>query len=829
MQLQDKSEAKHLDIAVQGMDCANCSAKIERNLNKLEGVEAAVNLATERASIYFDPSKIATKDVLASISKSGYTPVTDTLTLAIEGMTCANCVRRIENKLGKLEGVLEASVNLATEQARVTYVPSSVNLKTIKETVEKAGYGAEELELHSKNVENAKKEHEDDLRRAAITASLLAAPLFVFEMIPMLIPGGMMWRDSLIPHPVMVGIGFVLATLVMFWPGWRFQKLGWQALLNASPDMNSLVMLGSSAAYLYSVVATFLPWLLPEGTRSVYYEAAAMIVALILLGRWLEARSKGRAGDAIKKLLSLQAKTARVKRGEAFTEVAINEVAIGDLIQVRPGEKIPLDGVLNSGQSYIDASMITGEPVPVLKQEGDSVVGGTVNTTGSFTFKVTKIGAETTLAQIIKMVEDAQGSKAPIQAIADRVVAIFVPVILGISLLTFILWLILGPSPALNYALVNAVAVLLIACPCAMGLATPISIMVGSAKAAEIGTLFRTGEALQSLKNSSLIAFDKTGTLTKGRPELTDISILKGQDENDVLALVASAESASEHPIARAIVEAAQKRGLELSDPESFEAVPGFGLAATVKGKRLEVGADRYMTRLGHTVPQHELSDEGKTPLFAAIDGELVAIFGVADSLKEGSRETIQTLHEQGLKVAMITGDNRRTAEAIAKDLGIDTVLAEVLPGGKVDAIKNLQKEHKVAFVGDGINDAPALAQADVGLAIGTGTDIAIEAADVILMSGDLRGVPNALALSRATLNNIKQNLFWAFVYNTVLIPVAAGILYPGFGILLSPILAAAAMGLSDLFVIGNAMRLRSFRAPMAEAPKARIGPSLAN
>lgn len=822
---------KHLDIGVEGMDCANCSSRIERNLNKLEGVKANVNLATERASVAFDASKVDSSQVLESITKSGYKPVTEEVTFEVGGMTCANCVSRIEKKVRGLEGVLETNVNLATEKARIKFVPASVSLNEVKTTIEAAGYEVRGSDETTEAVDT-RKIHEARLRRDALIASVLAAPLLLLEMIPMLIPGGMTARDALIGHGTMVWLGFILATFVMFGPGLRFIRTGWPALFSGSPDMNSLVTLGSSAAYGYSLVATFLPQVLPAGTRNVYYEAAASIVAIILIGRWLELRAKGRSGDAIKKLLSLQAKTARVERGGDLVEIPVDDVRLGDLVQVRPGEKIPVDGVLVSGRSFVDESMITGEAIPVEKDEGGEVVGGTLNTTGSFTFSATKVGADTTLANIIKMVEDAQGSKAPIQALADRVVAVFVPVILGIAALTFVVWFVWGPDPALTFALVNAVAVLLIACPCAMGIATPISIMVGSGKAAELGTLFRTGEALQTLQNAEVIAFDKTGTLTKGKPELTDLVLQDDLSEAEVLRLVASAEAQSEHPIAGAIVAAAKDRGITLSSPTKFDALPGFGVQAEVEGYRVEVGADRYMEQLGLALPDlaRELADVGKTPLYAAVDGKLAAVIAVADTLKEGSAEAVQTLHDLGLKVAMITGDNERTALAIARQLGIDEVLAEVLPDGKVEAVKNLQRLGSVAFVGDGINDAPALAQADVGVAIGTGTDIAIEAADVILMSGDLRGVPNALALSRATLTNIRQNLFWAFAYNTALVPVAAGILYPWFGILLSPILAAAAMGLSDLFVIGNAMRLKGFKPPMPHEAqeKGRLEPALA-
>ena len=805
---------KTVDVGVQGMTCANCSSRVERNLNKLEGVSANVNLATERATVAYDAEKVDRAALLESIVQSGYTPVTEEVTFHIGGMTCANCSSRIERKLDKLDGVLSANVNLATEKATVRFLPAELRLSGIKEAVEATGYTV--LETHAQDKVDLKKKTEDDLKRRALLASALAAPLLLLEMLPMLFPGGMMLRDALIPYSVMLGLGFVLATLVQFGPGLRFYKSGFPSLVSGHPDMNSLVMLGSSAAYFYSLVATFIPQVLPEGTRHVYYEASATIIAIILLGKWLEARSKGRTGDAIQKLLSLQAKTARVQRGSDWTDTPADDVRQGDILQVRPGEKIPVDGTLLSGQSYVDESMITGEPIPVEKTAGDEVVGGTINGTGSFTFSATKVGANTTLAQIIKMVEDAQGSKAPIQALADRVVAVFVPVILMIAALTFLVWLLVGPSPALNFALVNAVAVLLIACPCAMGLATPISIMVGSGKAAEMGTLFRQGEALQSLQSVAVVALDKTGTLTKGKPELTDLVTQSDFDETEVLRLVASAEQTSEHPVAQAIVKAAQNRGVKLTAPTDFEAVPGYGVSALVDGKRVQVGADRYMRQLGLELPSNSadrLADEGKTPLYAAIDGQLVATLAVADTLKEGSAEAVKSLHNLGLKVAMVTGDNARTARAVANLVGIDEVLAEVLPNGKVDAVKELQAAgRKVAFVGDGINDAPALAQADVGIAIGTGTDVAIEAADVILMSGDLRGVPNAFGISRATLNNIKQNLFWAFVYNIVLIPVAAGVLYPFFGILLSPILAAAAMGLSDVFVVGNALRLKRFK-----------------
>jgi P-type Cu+ transporter len=611
-----------------------------------------------------------------------------------------------------------------------------------------------------------------------------------------------------------------LATPVQFGPGLRFYKNGWKALRSGSPDMNSLVMIGTSAAYFYSLAVTLVPIIFPLEAQHVYFEASAVVITLILLGKYFEAVAKGHTSEAMKKLLGLQAKTARVLRGKEELEIPVDEVLPNDVIAVRPGEKIPVDGLVLSGNSYVDESTITGESIPVSKTEGAKVVGSTLNGNGIFTFKATAVGADTVLAQIIKLVETAQGSKPAIQGLADKVVAVFTPIVLVIAALTALAWIFFGGENAITFALVNTVAVLIIACPCAMGLATPTSIMVGTGKAAEMGVLFRKGDALQTLQEAKVIALDKTGTLTKGKPELTDFKVQAGFDDAELLALIASVEKQSEHPVAQAIVKAAEKRGTPLAEVSDFEAVPGFGVSAKVNGKLVQVGADRYMTKLGLDVSTFSeaarLGDEGKTPLYAAVGGKLAAIIAVADPIKEGTPEAIAALHNQGFKVAMITGDNQRTAQAIAKQLGIDEVLAEVLPEGKSNAVKQLQsKGHKVAFVGDGVNDAPALAQADVGLAIGTGTDIAIETADVILMSGDLRGVPNAIALSRATLRNIKLNLFWAFAYNIILIPVAAGVLYPVNGWLLSPVLAGAAMGLSSVFVLTNALRLRGFRAPL--------------
>jgi Cu+-exporting ATPase len=817
--------SKRIDVGVEGMTCAACVGRVERTIQKVDGVrEVGVNLATERATVRFDPQRASPADVVAAIEQSGYTPVTATASFDVQGMTCAACVGRVERALQRTDGVLDANVNLATERATVRYLPATVDPARLKSAIRQAGYEVLEEAAGAERVDTERAAREVEtrtLRGEVILAAALTLPIFLLDMVPMLIPPlGARFHD-LVPMETLYLLFFVLATAVQFGPGLRFYQKSWPALLAGSPDMNSLVMLGTSAAYGYSVVATFFPQLLPAGTVHVYFEASAVIITLVLVGRYLEALAKGRTSEAIRKLVGLQPKTARVIRGDEELELPVEEVIPGDAVFVRPGERVPVDGRVLSGSSFVDEAMITGEPIPVHKGEGDEVIGGTINKTGSFIFEATKVGAETLLAQIIKMVEDAQGSKVPIQALVDRVVNTFVPVVLAVAALTFGIWMLFGPQPALTFALVNAVAVLIIACPCAMGLATPTSIMVGTGKAAEMGVLFRNGAALQTLQEAKVVALDKTGTLTKGRPELTDFKVQNGFDPQKVLALVAAVEQHSEHPIAEAIVAGAKAQGVTPLAAEGFSATPGFGVEAAVEGRLVQVGADRYLQQLGLDVRAFadeagRLADEGKTPLYAAIDGRLAAIIAVADPVKLSTPAAIRALHELGLRVAMITGDNRRTAAAIASQLGIDEVLAEVLPDGKVDAVKALQGERrKVAFVGDGINDAPALAQADVGVAIGTGTDIAIEAADVVLMSGDLGGLVNALGISRATMRNIKQNLFWAFFYNTSLIPVAAGVLYPFFGLLLNPMLAAGAMALSSVFVLTNALRLRGFAPPM--------------
>lgn len=821
------SSATRLSLPVEGMTCASCVGRVEKALKAVPGIStASVNLATERADITLTDSGDALSAVRA-IESAGYSIRHEITELAIEDMTCASCVGRVEKALAQTPGVIEAGVNLATERARIIHFAGVVSVADLEAAVVKAGYTSRRLSAESANTEDQDNERREgearSLRRALYTAAIFTLPVFILEMGSHVIPGMHDLVMRTLGQQMNWYIQFVLATIVLFGPGMRFFRKGIPALLRGAPDMNSLVSVGTIAAYGYSVVATFIPGVLPKGTANVYFEAAVVIVTLILLGRTLEARAKGRTSQAIKRLVGLQAKTARVDRNGKIVEIPLDQVATDDVILVRPGEKIPVDGEVVDGSSYVDESMITGEPVPVSKGIGAEVVGGTINKTGAFSFRVTKIGANTVLAQIIRLVEQAQGSKLPIQALVDKVTMWFVPAVMTGAGLTFIIWLFLGPDPALTFALINAVAVLIIACPCAMGLATPTSIMVGTGRAAELGVLFRKGEALQALRDVSVVALDKTGTLTKGRPELTDLVPAEGFEYKEVLALVAAIETRSEHPIAEAIVAAAKQQDITLASVESFEAVPGFGVSAQVAGRTVAVGADRYMTQLGLDVNSlqptaRRLGEQGKSPLYAAIDGRLAAIIAVADPIKETTPEAIRALHALGLKVAMITGDNKATAAAIARQLGIDEVAAEVLPDGKVAALKKFRANGaRVAFVGDGINDAPALAESDVGLAIGTGTDVAIEAADVVLMSGDLRGVADAIALSQATIRNIKQNLFWAFAYNALLIPVAAGLLYPLNGMLLSPMFAAAAMALSSVFVLGNALRLKRFQPPIKQ------------
>jgi len=752
--------------------------------------------------------------------------MTEQLTFRVQGMTCASCVARVERALNKAPGVETSIVNLSTEKASVTFDPARIDPAALFHAVEDVGYTPQEIEGDGvDDREGAEREAEiASLRASLLFAAALTVPLVLIAMLRM-VPAVEPAMLSLLAERGWMAVEWVLATPVLFVAGGRFFRQAWAELRHVNPGMSTLVALGASAAYFYSVAVLLAPGIFPEGTAGSYFEAAGVIVTLILLGRFLEAIAKGRTSEAIKKLMQLQAKTARVLRGGEEVEIPIDAVVVGDEITVRPGERLAVDGVVVEGHSYVDESMITGEPVPVEKGAGGELVGGTINKTGAFTMRATRVGADTVLSRIIRMVEEAQGAKPPIQKLADRIASVFVPIVIAVAAITFGVWLAFGPAPAVSFAFVTAVSVLLIACPCAMGLATPTAIMVGTGRGAQMGVLIRKGTALELLARVDTVVLDKTGTLTVGRPELTDwVGVEEGDAADfppDPLRLVAAAESRSEHPIAEAIVRAARTRGLDIPAVEDFRAEPGFGIEATVEGHTVQVGADRYMRRLGielRTAVERaaELAGAAKTPLYAAIDGRLAGVIAVADPLKDGSREAVAALHALGLEVAMLTGDNTRTAEAIARQAGIDHVVAEVLPDQKAEEVRRLQAEGKrVAFAGDGINDAPALAQADVGIAIGTGTDIAIEAGDVILMSGDLRGIVNATALAKRTLKTIWINFFWAYAYNVALIPIAAGALYPLLGLLLNPMLAAAAMSVSSLFVVTNSLRLKSFRPPL--------------
>jgi Cu+-exporting ATPase len=737
--------------------------------------------------------------------------------ISVQGMTCAACVARVERALQKVPGVVLAQVNLATERATVHYQPVQVRPSELKAAIRRAGY--EVLEAvpgqDTRQLEEQARLHETHkLRRVVGWAVGLAFPLVLISMLPMAWPALHHQMLELWPAQNWNLLMWALATPVMFGPGWRFIRLGYKALASRSPDMNALVLLGTGSAYIYSTVVTLWPDGLPETARHVYFEAAAVVIALVLLGKYLEAVARGRTSQALQKLLALQPPVARVVRGEYEHEIPVDEVEVGDLLRVRPGEKVPVDGTVEQGQSYLDESLITGEAMPVLRQPGARVVAGTLNTTGTFVMRTEAVGAGTLLAQIVRLVEEAQGSKPPIQGLADRVVAVFTPVVLVIALLTALVWLIWGGADGLNQALIHTVAVLIVACPCAMGLAIPTSLMVGTGKGAELGVLFRSGGALEQLARARSVALDKTGTLTLGRPQLTQQQWLAPYTEQQLSAWIAAAEQGSEHPLGRTLAALAPA---PLPAAESFENLPGQGVLARVEGHELAIGSDRLMQDLGvDAVPLIELANQwasqGATPVWVAVDRQLAGLLAVADPIKETTPQALQALRQLGLEPVMITGDNHLTAQAVGRTLGIGRVLSEVRPADKAQAVQNLQRQGAVVFVGDGVNDAPALAQADVGVALRSGTDIAVEAADVVLVSSDLRAVPNAVALARATLNNIRLNLFWAFAYNILLIPVAAGAFYPVLGWQLNPVLAGAAMGLSSVFVLSNALRLRGFR-----------------
>lgn len=816
-----KPDEAEVMLSVAGMSCASCVGRVERAIRAVPGVrDASVNLTTEKAQITLT-SPEATEAVVTAIEKAGYGVEPAEAEIAIEGMSCASCVGRVEKALAALPGVQQVAVNLATERATIRSA-WPIPFADLRQAVTKAGYEARDPNTAATSAAASDRRalEEAALRRDAILAACLTLPVFLVEMGGHALPALHHWLYGLVGQDSVRIAEFLLTALVLAGPGRRFFRVGIPALLRGAPEMNALVALGAGAAFLFSTIATFLPALLPQGADQVYFEAAAVITTLILIGRLMEARAKGRASAAIQHLLGLQPRTARRRDAQGqVQEVAIAELLPGDSVEIRPGERIPVDGKVIEGASRVDEAMLTGEPIPVAKGPGDAVVGGTVNQTGHLVVTVSAIGADSVLAGIVAMVERAQGGKLPIQALVDQVTLRFVPVVIGVAILTVILWLLFGPEPKLAHALVAGVAVLIVACPCAMGLATPTSILVGSGRAAELGILFRKGEALQRLAGVRAVALDKTGTLTLGRPSLTDILPCKDVAAEHALAIAAALEAKSEHPLAGAILDAADRRDIPRPELTDFEAIPGQGIIGRIDGKPALAGHVRFLAAQGIATEEAEqvlpeLADQGKTPILIAHDGKLLAVLAVADPIKDGAGEAIATLRAAGIAVAMVTGDTRRTAQAVATQLGITEVLAEVTPGDKQQAVADLRARFgSLAFVGDGINDAPALAGADVGIAIGTGTDIAIEAADLVLMGGDPRLVSRAIALSRAVMANIRQNLFWAFAYNAALIPVAAGLFYPVSGLLLSPMLAAGAMALSSIFVLSNALRLKRFQA----------------
>jgi Cu+-exporting ATPase len=814
-------DLERIDLPISGMSCASCAARIEKGLGSVEGVShATVNFAAEKATIFFHPGQTDVPHLIDKVKDLGYGAKVEKVVLPIQGMTCASCVKKVEKALSSAKGVVQAGVNFATERATVEYIPEEVSIRDLRKVVEEAGYQV--LEVKEENIvekESLAREAElFKLKQKFIIGAVLLIPILI-----LMYSGSLLGKWTGLSMETNFFIQFLLATPVQFWAGWQFYVGFWKATRHRTSDMNTLIAVGTSAAYLYSLIVTFAPHLIMvKGLMmDVYFDTSAAIIVLILLGRFLEARAKGKTSEAIKKLIGLQPKTARVIRNNDEMDIPVGEVAPGDLVIVRPGEKIPVDGIVKEGYSSVDESMVTGESLPVEKRAEDIVIGATINKTGTFKFEATKVGKDTVLSQIVRLVQEAQGSKPPIARMVDVIASYFVPIVISIAVITFIIWLLFGPRPAFTYAFLNFIAVLIIACPCALGLATPTSIMVGTGKGAENGILIRGAEALETAHRLDTIVLDKTGTLTKGEPSVTDIIESKSFAEKEILTLAASAEKGSEHPLGEAIVKKAKEDNLSLLDSKNFQAIAGQGIEAMIDSRKILLGNLRLMeekkVRLdGLAERAEQLSGEGKTPMFLAVDGQGAGIIAVADTLKENSRAAVETLHRMGLEVVMLTGDNKRTARAIASQIGIDRVLAEVLPEKKAEEVKRLQSEgKKVGMVGDGINDAPALAQADVGIAIGTGTDVAMESSDITLIGGDLRGVVTAIALSKATIRNIKQNLFWAFAYNTILIPVAAGALFPFFGILLNPIFAAGAMAFSSVTVVSNALRLRRFKPPM--------------
>ncbi|MGJ7045700.1 heavy metal translocating P-type ATPase [Thermoanaerobacterium thermosulfurigenes] len=790
-------------LKITGMTCASCAARIEKGLKNLEGIdEANVNLAVEKATVVYDPEKVDIDDMTKKIEDLGYGVVRDKADLVLIGMSCASCATKIEKTLNKLPGVYKASVNFATEEASVEYNSDAISVEQMAKAIRDIGYDAKEKKDNALDYEKNEREAEIKKTKAlVIVSSILTFPLLLAMVLKVFkLPAGILeapWFQIL------------LATPVQFIIGYRYYKGAWHNLKNMSANMDTLVALGTSAAYFYSLYNVFTKPM-SEVHNYLYFEASAVVITLITLGKMLEAIAKGKTSEAIKKLMGLQAKTARVIRNGEEIDIPIEEVKVGDIVVVRPGEKIPVDGIIVDGSSAIDESMITGESIPVDKNVNDEVIGATINKTGTFKFKATKVGKDTVLSQIIKMVEDAQGSKAPIQEIADKVSGVFVPVVIGIAIVTFLIWyLVLGN---LNEGVISAVSVLVIACPCALGLATPTSVMVGTGKGAENGILIKGGEYLQKAKKINAIVLDKTGTITKGEPVVTDVISFSQLKEDDLLYIAGIAEKNSEHPLGKAIVNKSKENCEKLPDPSKFETIPGYGICAIINEKEYYIGNRRLMDRenvdtSGISFSLEKLENEGKTVMILSSEGKALGVIAVADVPKEDSAKAIQELKALNIDVYMITGDNERTAEAIAKQVGIDHVLAEVLPEKKAEEVIKLQKQGKiVAMVGDGINDAPALAQSDLGIAIGTGTDVAIETSDITLISGSLMSLVTAIKLSRATMRNIYQNLFWAFIYNTIGIPFAAAGL-------LNPAIAGGAMAFSSVSVVSNALRLRRFRS----------------
>lgn len=804
------TDQKHLTLPILGMTCANCVAAVERNLKKVDGVQSAnVNLSSERAAVSFDPQRASLKDFISRVQRAGYEVAMGEASLRIKNLADASDAIRLEKVLNEKEGVIEASVNLAAEKALIKYVPTVLSQNDLRRTIRAAGFETFEADLELEDAEAKARQYEiAQQRRLLIIGLIFTVPLFFLSMgrDMNLLPASLantLWLDYTL---------WALATPVQFYVGWQYYVNGFKSIKNGSANMDVLVALGSSAAYFYSIPIA-LGWI----PGHVYFETSAMIITLVKLGKFFEAKAKGGASDAIRKLMDLRPRKAYVVRDGIELEVTVDQVEVGDLVLVHPGEKIPVDGVVVEGRSSVDESMLTGESLPIEKSPGDEVIGGTINKLGLLKFEAIKIGKETALAQIIKLVEEAQASKAPIQNLADKISAVFVPAVIGIAIITFIVWYFFIPLSAnaavsqFTRALINTVAVLVIACPCAMGLATPTAVMVGTGKGAELGILIKKSESLERAGGITSVVLDKTGTITKGQPAVTQILLHHFPDgEDELLRLAASVEKGSEHPLGEAVTAEANGRGLPLSNPLGFKALTGHGVQAEADGYTILIGNRRLMSDQGIEIAPLEeglsqIERAGQTAILVALDNKLAGVIGIADTVKEGSITAIQELHAMNLKVIMITGDNHRTAEAIAGQVGVDSVLADVLPGEKAAQIKNLQTEGQiVAMVGDGINDAPALAQADIGIAIGTGTDVAMASAPVVLISGDLRGVPKAIALSRRTLRTIKQNLFWAFFYNTILIPAAA------LG-LLNPMLAAGAMSFSSIFVVTNSLRLRHF------------------